>query len=135
MSVLESGPYRLFLSSIRSPESRKSYFIYIKKYMKLQGIDNLSCEKDPRIIEAEIIDFIIKMSEKGKGYTSLHNYVTAVLSFYKINDIVLNTNKISKFMPEQIRNRKDRAYTHEEVGKLLEIADEYSFDKSSPSDF
>ena len=86
--------------------------------MTLQGIDDLLSEKDPRVIEQQIIDFIIKMTKNGKGYTSLHNYVTAVLSFYKINDILLNTSKISKFMPEQIRNRKDRAYTHEEVGKL-----------------
>lgn len=27
-------------------------------------------------------------------------------------------------MPEQKRVRKDRAYTHEEISKLLEVADE-----------
>ena len=27
-------------------------------------------------------------------------------------------------MPEPKRARKDRAYTHEEIGKMLEIADE-----------
>lgn len=124
MSLLESKPYRLFFSSLRSPESRKSYSIYINKYMKLQEITDLLAESDPRLIEQQIINFVIRMTEKGKHYSSLHNYVTAVLSFYKINDIVLNTNKISKFMPEQTRMKKDRSYTHEEIGKLLEIADE-----------
>jgi site-specific recombinase XerD len=124
MSLLEAKPYRLFLNSLKSPESRKSYSIYIKKYMELQKITNLLADPNPKLIEEQIITFIIKMTENGKRYSSLHNYVTAVLSFYKMNDVVLNTSKISKFMPEQTRIKKDRAYTHEEIGKLLEIADE-----------
>lgn len=92
--------------------------------MELQGITDLLAEHDSRLIEQQIINFIIKMTENGKHYSSLHNYVTAVLSFYKINDVVLNTSKISKFMPEQTRMIKDRAYSHEEIGKLLQIADE-----------
>jgi integrase len=71
-----------------------------------------------------MIEYIIKMKEMGKGYSTLHNYIATVVSFYRINDIVLNTKKISKFMPEQTRLRKDKAYTHEQISKLLEIADE-----------
>ncbi len=37
---------------------------------------------------------------------------------------MLNTWKISKFMPERKRLRKDRAYTYEEISKLLDIADD-----------
>jgi integrase len=122
--VLDSEPYRLFINSLRSAESRKAYPVYLKKYMQLQGIEDLLSEKNPRLVEHQIIDFVIKMKEKGKGYASLHNYVTTVLSFYRINDIVLNQSKISKFMPEQIRVRRDRGYTHGEISKLLEIADE-----------
>lgn len=92
--------------------------------MELQDVEDMLSEKDPRVIERQIIDFIIRMKEKGKGYAYLHNYVTVVISFYRINDIILNQGKISKFMPEQIRMRRDRAYTHEEISKLLEIADE-----------
>lgn len=124
MSLLESQPYRLFLNSLRSAESRKTYPVYLKKYMELQGINDLLSEKNPRLIEDQIIDFIIKMKEKGKGFSALHNYISSVMSFYRINDVVLNQNKISKFMPEYVRSRKDRAYTHDEIAKLLEIADE-----------
>lgn len=124
MLIQESEPYRLFINSLRSAESRKSYPVYLKKYMEIQGIGDLLFEKDPRTIERQIIDFIIKMKAKGKGYGCLHNYVNCVLSYYRINDVILNQSKISKFMPEQIRVRKDRAYTHEEISRLLEIADE-----------
>jgi len=91
--------------------------------MQEQHIDDLFREKDPRAIEQQIIDFIIKIKERGRGYSTLHNYVASVLSFYKINDVVLNVTKIMKFVPEQ-RRVNDRAYTHQEISKMLEIADE-----------
>jgi len=91
--------------------------------MELQGLDFLSCEINPRAIEQQIIDFIIKMKEGGRGYGTLHNYVASILSFYKINDVVLNVSKIMKFIPEQKRVN-DRAYTHQEISKMLDIADE-----------
>jgi integrase len=64
------------------------------------------------------------MRNNGKGYSTIHNYASCVLAFYKIHDIALNVTKINKFIPAQKKVRKDRAYTHEEILKLLEIADE-----------
>lgn len=64
------------------------------------------------------------MRNQGKGYAAIHNYVAAALAFYKINDVILNVNKINKFIPAQKKIRKDRAYTHEEISKLLELSDE-----------
>jgi len=47
-----------------------------------------------------------------------------IQAFYKINDIVLNTAKITKFMPEQRKVKKDRGYTHQEISKMLQFCDE-----------
>jgi hypothetical protein len=91
--------------------------------MKFVG-DDLFFENNPRIIESKIIEFILSLRNKGKSHGAILNYLNAIKSFYKINDIVLNVHKINKFMPEQMRVNKDRAYTHEEIGKLLEISDE-----------
>jgi len=91
--------------------------------MKFVG-DDLLFENNPRIIESKIIEFILSLRRKGKSHGAILNYLNAIKSFYKINDIVLNVHKINKFMPEQMRVNKDRAYTHEEIGKLLEISDE-----------
>ena len=63
------------------------------------------------------------MRDKGKSHSAISNYLHPIKAFYKINDIVLNVYKISKFMPEQIKVNRDRAYTHEEIGKMLEVAD------------
>ncbi len=91
--------------------------------MKYVG-DDLFFENNPRIIESKIIEFILSLKNKGKSHSAILNYLNAIKSFYKINDIVLNVHKVNKFMPEPMRVNKDRAYTHEEIGKLLEISDE-----------
>lgn len=85
----------LFLSSIRSPETRNTYSIYFKKYQEFLGFNALFCSNNPRLIEHNIIEFVIDMKAKGKGYSAIHNYTAAVLAFYKINDIVLNVTKIN----------------------------------------
>ncbi|MGI0033617.1 MAG: tyrosine-type recombinase/integrase [Nitrososphaeraceae archaeon] len=66
----------------------------------------------------------MKLKKEGKTFSAIHNYVAAVKSFYKINDVILNDSKLSKFMPEHKKSRKDRAYTHQEISKLLEVADD-----------
>jgi integrase len=86
--------------------------------------NDLFCGNNPKLIEHNIIDFIVSLKRKGLGYFAIRNYVMTIISFYKINDIVLNTKKIGKFMPEYKRVKKDRAYTREEIHKMLQIADE-----------
>ena len=114
----------LFFHSSKSKETRIKYSSYLKKYLEITGIENPLSERDPRLIERQIIDFIIKMKREEKNWGAIHNYVAMILSFYKINDVILNTTKISRFMPEQRRVKKHRGYTREEISKMLEIADE-----------
>lgn len=76
------------------------------------------------MIEHKIIDFIVSLRDKGLGYSAISNYVKAIIAFYRINDFVLNTEKISKFIPEYRKMKKDRAYRHQEIHRLLDFADE-----------
>jgi integrase len=119
---------QLFFNSIKSKDTRGKYSSYLKKYLDITGMDmtSLLSEKDPRIIERQIIDFINNTKNEGKNWGAIHNYVSMILAFYKINDIVLNTAKITKFMPEQRKVKKDRSYTHQEISKMLEISDDRS---------
>src|SRR5438093_3295450 len=109
----------LFLESIRSSETKRVYSTYLKKYAQHYDLRIT----DQKTIEGMIIQFIISL-KKQKSYSAIRNYLSAVLAYYKINDVVLNTTKINKFMPGETRVRKDRAYTHEEITKFLSIADE-----------
>ena len=79
---------------------------------------------DPKKIEEHIINFIISMKKEGKGFTAIHNYVSPIFKFYKVSDVILNTDKINQYLPEFRKSKKDRAYTYEENHRLLDIADE-----------
>jgi len=114
----------LFLSSIRSEQTRDKYYLYFKKYQEFIGFDDIFCQNNPKLIELKIVEFINEMKSNGKGYSTIHNYVSSILAFYKINDIVLNIVKINKFIPIARKVRNDRSYTREEISKLLEISDE-----------
>ncbi|TLX85417.1 MAG: hypothetical protein E6L04_05300 [Thaumarchaeota archaeon] len=77
----------LFLDSVKSEHTKRTYKSYLKKYMELTGLENLLHENNPRLIEKEIREFIIKMKKQGMTFTALKNYTTVVFSFYKIHDI------------------------------------------------
>jgi len=117
---------RLYYSSISSPYTQRLYRIYLQKYLAFYKIKEVSelLKKDHKEIESQIIDFIITSKENGMKRAAISNYTTPVISFCKINDIMLNTTKINKFMPPQVRSKKTFGYTHEQIQKLLDIADE-----------
>jgi integrase len=115
--------YELFLNSIRSEYTKKVYTVTFQKYQEYIGVD-LFCRNDPKLIEHNIIEFIVSLKKRGLGFSAISNYLKPILAFYKINDVVLNTDKISKFLPEYRKLKKDRAYTREEIHKLLDMADE-----------
>jgi len=52
-------------------------------------------DKDHKEIERQIIDFIISSKENGMKHDAISNYTRAIIAFCKINDIVLNTSRIS----------------------------------------
>jgi hypothetical protein len=71
--------------------------------MKFVG-DDLFFENNPRIIESKIIEFILSLKNKGKSHGAILNYLNAIKSFYKINDIVLNAIKLLARLFPPIRN-------------------------------
>ncbi|MGH9997443.1 MAG: hypothetical protein ACRD7F_05480, partial [Nitrososphaeraceae archaeon] len=87
------------MNSLRSPETKRAYTIFFKKYQEFMSGTDLFCQNNPRLIEQHIINFIISLKKRGLGYSAIYNYFSCIVSFYKINDIMLNTTKISKFLP------------------------------------
>ena len=118
---------RHYYSSLSSPYTQRSYQTYLSKIFETNyGMKNITelLSKGHKEIERQIIDFIIKSKEKGMKRIAISNYTCPVISFCKINDIMLNTTKINKFMPPHVKSKKTFAYTHEQIQKLLDIADE-----------
>ncbi len=62
--------------------------------------------KDHKLVEEQIIEFIITAKEKGMKRQAISNYIKPVVAFCKIGDVLLNMNKINKFMPAHIKSKK-----------------------------
>ena len=115
---------KLFEQSIRSEYTKKVYTVCLNKYLEFPGSNKSKHAVDPRKIEQHVIDFVIFLKKQGKTFAAIHNYVSAICKYYKMNDVFLNTNKINQYLPEFRKSKKDRGYTHAEIQRLLDIVDE-----------
>src|SRR5919197_1106240 len=132
--------YRNFKESIKAKETFDSYDRKLKAFMKYKGIlehnyANLIEEKDTRQIEADVIDFVISLKKKHYSLASQQAYLSALIHFYTINDVVIRRKKIAKFLSnddddniiseenEGGEGEGDKPYTHEQIAKLLELSD------------
>jgi integrase len=63
------------------------------------------------------------LRSEGIAYATIGFLVAPVLTFYQLNDVVLNRRKVSRYFGEYKKAVKDRAYTAEEIYKALQTAD------------
>jgi hypothetical protein len=54
------------------------------------------------------------------SYNSISTRLNAISHFYDMNDVSLNKKKIRMFKGEYFRKVVDRAYTREEIKKILD---------------
>jgi hypothetical protein len=95
--------YRNFKQSIKSKDLFLSYDGKLKAFMKHRGFNEnqysqLIEGKDIRQIEADIIDFIIFLKERHYSLASQKAYLSALIDFFSINDLMIRRKKISKFL-------------------------------------
>jgi integrase len=94
-------------------------------YLKIdrEDYDSLIID-EPLMIQSRIIDFIIYCKDvKQVSPGTIHADVAGIKHFYNMNDIELKWKKIYSFEGEFYRVVEDRAYTHEEIKKMVDVAD------------
>jgi integrase len=121
--ALVGRAYQNYINSV-SLESRHQYGYILKKYMDfhgLKGADEL-IRQDPKTIEQQIIDYIISQESIARATKSLR--LAAIVTFYSINDVILNRKRLGKFLGPRQKHVNDRPYTLEEIEKMLKASDE-----------
>src|SRR5215212_9260811 len=124
--VLSGNAYNNFANTIKSEYTLKDYNRAMKRfmlYMNITDIDNLLLFSNEKEIQHKIIDYVLDLKNKGLSAASIAHYVGAIMHFYAMNDVTLNRKRIGRFIPEHIRKQKDRAYTTQEISRLLEFCD------------
>ena len=126
--LLQGKTFDNFINALKSSKTREGYITSLKRYLnhlKLTEVNDLLINQQyPRLIESQIIDYIMTLRNDGLAYASVQFMVAPIMTFYSLNDIVLNRKKISRYFGEYKRAVKDRAYTVEEINKALQTADQ-----------
>jgi integrase len=124
--ILQGKGYDSFINAIKSPKTKIAYAQSLRRYLnnrKLTEVDNLLLEQNPRVIESQIIDYVMTLRSEGIAYATICFLVTPVLTFYQLNNVILNRRKVSRYFGEYKKVVKDRAYTADEIYKALQTAD------------
>ncbi|MDW0136429.1 MAG: hypothetical protein QOK70_01480 [Nitrososphaeraceae archaeon] len=128
MQVLDeaSKAYFNFINSLKSEPTRRSYKFCIQKFLGHYEMDLALFLNLP---QEEMTNLIIKYFVNKKISNQYKNLMSATLKHTcEINDVVLNWKKIKKFINSEKTgneiNGRDRAYTHEEIQKILEFSDQ-----------
>lgn len=123
---LEGPSYSSFINAIKSPATRKAYNVSMRRYLnhiKQRSTDDMLLNTNPKVIEAQIIDYIMSLRNNGIAYKTIQFLVAPRFTFYQLNDIVLNRKKVNRYMGEYKRVAKDLAYTTEQIQQMLQTAD------------
>ena len=114
--VLSGNAYNNFANTMKSEYTSQQYNRSLKRFMEycnITDVNNLMviADKQQRVIAHKI------------SAISINQYVAAIIHFYAMNDVMLNRKRIARYLPERLRRHKDRAYTTQEIAKLLEFCD------------
>lgn len=117
--------YRCFVDTCRSEATRKMYVKALDFFMDFLKIPRGSydrlLDKDPKLIQMDICEFITYQRKRGGSSATVSTYVAGINKFYVINDVTtLNWKKIKSFMGEHEKIAEDRPYTHSEIAALME---------------
>lgn len=87
----QESAQRLFIESLASPVSRIVYRNSLNlcaQYRNVQTLEDL-LKRDPRLLQSQIIDYIIHLKEKGLSGYSISTHINSIKKFYESNDIDL----------------------------------------------
>ena len=126
--------FKKWLEGYNSPATKKTYKIHLSLFCKHYNISPDSLiQLKPEEIKSMVFDYLIHLKKRAKksvgkakrgeiSVNSVKDYLAGIQSFLDFHEIMLNWRKIVKYCPEEVNNNL-RAYTKQEITKLLSIAD------------
>ena len=76
--LLQGKTFDNFINAIKSPKSREGYTTSLRRYLnhlKLTEVNDLLIKQQyPRLIESQIIDYIMTLRDDGLAYASFNSW-------------------------------------------------------------
>ena len=121
----QSEAYRNFIDSINSEAFRYEYAKNIRYFLDFTGAGDYDSllEIDQQQIETKIRDYIVYLRQtKRLAPATVSNYVSPIVHFFEMNNYILNWKRLKKFKAKHRPVVEDKAYTREQIKKLVEVA-------------
>ncbi len=113
----------LFKNSIHSEETYRVYKYELDRfirYFKLRDYNSLAT-MDAKMLQTMIEDYVMDKKSQGKARSTIKTPISAIELFCDTNDLVLNWKKIRRLLPPQKKKSGGKAYTTEQVRKILQF--------------
>jgi integrase len=128
--ALPGNSYRIFIEGLKSPVTKAAYSYALQKYLRHLNLSNpddlLINQQQPQIIQNQIIEYLIQLKNPPHllRYATRSQYLAAIMTYYDLNEVVLNKKKLYRYLGEEERPIENRGYTTDEISRILEISDE-----------
>jgi integrase len=129
VSVVEGRTVYDVTDGLKAEQTKEEYRRIFRAFLRYRNVNSSSqppphlllslLQLDPLRIEEIIADYLLSLKQRGLRQSSLRSAKAAITHFFVINRVQLNHKWISSFVPPEEAHRDDRAYTDEEVRKLL----------------
>ena len=74
-------------------------------------------------MQKAIVNYVVNLRNNKLSHNTIHFLLAPIYHFCEMSDIVINKKRIRKYKGERLRVVKDRAYTHDEISKFLNLSD------------
>jgi integrase len=117
----------LVTDGLKSQQTKETYRLAFQYFLtvtvKSQDLRVLLDTK-PSVIESKIISHVEYLRDVRKlKYWSIQVYCSAILHFFEMNDMLLNTKKIKRFLPLDESQAADRPYSVYQIQQILDKCD------------
>jgi integrase len=122
--LLDGDPFFNFINSLKSDSTKEGYRNALLRFMQhfhIKDTNTLS-QLPPKDIESYLKNYIQFLKEEKRSIQSMNMVLSAVNHFCVMNDIVINYKKICKFKSPAKKHNFDKAYTHQDISKVLQLS-------------
>ena len=121
----QSEAFRNFILSLDSKESRRSYiggFTTFMRYCNVKTHDEMLTALMPvKRLEGIIRDFMIYLKEeRHSSPATVRTYTNCIAHFYKMNDVIINWDKLKKFKGRYHGVVDDVPYRRDQIKTLID---------------
>jgi integrase len=116
--------------ALKSKYTKRDYGYAFSQFLrdgaKTQDLQVLLDHK-PRVIEQMLIGYIELLRDKGRAHKTIALHAAAILHFFTLNDVPLNKEKITRFIPPDespTHSHLDKPYTLQDIRRILESCDD-----------